>query len=134
VDAAVNFRLLPGDTLAATQAYLRENLGDDDIKITVPPGNSEPSPVSPVDAEGYRAIERTARQVFPEAIVAPGLMIAATDSRHFIGVSDAIYRFSPVRAHPEDLARFHGTNERVSIDNYVEMIRFYHQLLLSTGG
>ncbi len=29
----------------------------------------------------------------------------------------------------EDLARFHGTNERLAIANYGEMIDFYHQLL-----
>jgi acetylornithine deacetylase/succinyl-diaminopimelate desuccinylase-like protein len=45
--------------------------------------------------------------------VAPGLMVAATDSRHFTALSDHIFRFSPVRAKPEDLARFHGTNERI---------------------
>jgi carboxypeptidase PM20D1 len=132
VDATVNFRILPGDTLATTEAHLRAALGDEAIVITpAPSGNAEPSPVSPVDAEGYRAIERTVRQVFAQAVVAPGLMVAATDSRHFEGVADAVYRFSPVRAHSEDLARFHGTNERISIDNYVEMIRFYHQLLRS---
>jgi len=61
-------------------------------------------------------------------------MTGATDSRHFIGIADTIYRFSPVRAHPQDLARFHGTNERISIANYVELIQFYHQLLTNTAG
>jgi len=37
--------------------------------------------------------------------------------------------FSPVRASAEDLKRFHGTNERISTANYVEMIQFYHQLI-----
>ena len=35
----------------------------------------------------------------------------------------------PVRANAEDLKRFHGTNERISIDNYVGMIQFYERLL-----
>jgi carboxypeptidase PM20D1 len=34
-----------------------------------------------------------------------------------------------VRAKPEDLKRFHGTNERISTTNFVELIQFYHQLL-----
>jgi carboxypeptidase PM20D1 len=55
-------------------------------------------------------------------------MVAATDSRHFGEVSDNILKFSPVRARPEDLPRFHGTNERMSVKNYADMIRFYHQL------
>lgn len=132
-EAAVNFRLLPGDSLAAVEAHVRRTIADDAIVVRPYDGNSEPSPVSPTDGAGYRAIERTVRQVFPDAVVAPGLMIAATDSRHFSIVSDAIYRFSPVRARGEDLPRFHGTDERVSIANYVEMIRFYHQLLRHTA-
>jgi carboxypeptidase PM20D1 len=91
--------------------------------------NNEASPVSPMDSPSYRLVARTVREAFPGAIVAPGLMIAATDSRHFTGLSRHIYRFSPVRAKPEDLSRFHGTNERISVANYVEAIQFYHQLL-----
>ncbi|WP_256856473.1 M20 family peptidase [Variovorax sp. KK3] len=132
-EAAVNFRVLPGDSLASVEAHLRKALGNDAIAIKAYPGNSEPSPVSPTDGLGYRAIAQSVRQVFPEAVVAPGLMIAATDSRHFSIVSDAVYRFSPVRAKPEELPRFHGTNERISIANYIEMIQFYHQLLRNTA-
>ena len=61
-------------------------------------------------------------------------MIAATDSRHMAPIADAIYRFSPVRAKSEDLPRFHGTNERISIANHAELIRFYHRLLLNAAG
>jgi carboxypeptidase PM20D1 len=59
--------------------------------------------------------------------------VAATDSRHFTNVSDHIYRFSPVRARPEDLTRFHGTNERIATSNLAELVRFYHQLLRNTN-
>ncbi len=128
-EAAVNFRILPGDTIDSVEAHLKSVLGNDAIKIRRYPGNSEPSPVSPTDGDGYRAIEHAARSAFPDAIVAPGLMVAATDSRHFSLISDAVYRFSPFRAKSEDLARFHGTNERVAISNYGEMISFYQQLL-----
>ena len=99
------------------------------IKIKAYPGNSEPSPVSSTDSTGYRAIEQAVRQSFPDAVVAPGLMTAATDSRHFSIVSDAVFRFSPFRMKNEDLARFHGNNERLAISNYGEMIGFYRQLL-----
>jgi carboxypeptidase PM20D1 len=62
-------------------------------------------------------------------VVAPGLVIAGTDSRHYTPLTDNIYRFSPMRFKSEDLARLHGTNERIAISNYVEVIQFYHQLL-----
>ncbi|RZI91919.1 MAG: M20 family peptidase, partial [Rubrivivax sp.] len=127
--AAVNFRVLPGESLASVEQHVHSTVANEAIKVTPYKGNAEPSPVSPTSAAGYQAINRTIREVFPDAIVAPGLMIAATDSRHFTAVSDNIYRFSPVRTGPDDLPRFHGTNERLSIKNYVEMIQFYHRLL-----
>ena len=69
------------------------------------------------------------RQLHGDVVVAPGLMLGATDSRHFESVADNIYKFSPVRAGTEDLKRFHGTNERISSVNYTELIQFYYQLL-----
>ena len=81
------------------------------------------------DAPGYRAISRTMGELHPDIVVAPGLMIGATDSRHFDSVAANVYKFSPTRARLEDLKRFHGTNERISTANYAEMIQFYHQLI-----
>jgi carboxypeptidase PM20D1 len=33
-----------------------------------------------------------------------------------------------------DLKRFHGTNERLSIEGYADMIRFYRRLLENAAG
>lgn len=127
--AHVNFRLLPGDTSEAVVERVRQAVHDETILVR-PQGPSWPaSKVSTTDAPGYRRIERTIREVFPGAVVAPGLMVGATDSRYFERVADQTYRFSPVRASPQDLPRFHGTDERVSIANFADMIRFYHRLL-----
>ena len=60
-------------------------------------------------------------------------MVAATDSRHYTDVTDNIFRFSPVRATSEDLKRYHGTNERLSVANYADMIRFYRRLIENTA-
>jgi carboxypeptidase PM20D1 len=66
-------------------------------------------------------------------VVAPGLMIATTDSRFYAPITDKIFRFQPVRATAADLSRLHGTNERLSVDNYADMIRFYRRLLQNTA-
>jgi carboxypeptidase PM20D1 len=131
--ATVNFRLLPGDTSDAVVEHVAQAVANPAIRIERASGASEASKVAATDAPGYRLIARTLRQLHPDVIVAPGLMIGATDSRHFDGVADSVYKFSPVRAQPDDLKRFHGTNERISTANYVEMIQFYHQLLASTA-
>ncbi len=133
VEATVNYRMLPGDSGAGMMERLKgqvaRSVGHDKFELQALAGASEASRVSPTDSAPYQLINRTVREVFPGTVVAPGLMIGGTDSRHFEGVSDHIFRFSPVRARPEDLSRFHGTNERISVDNLAELVRFYHRLL-----
>ena len=136
-DATVNFRILPGDSQASVLEHVHQQVASvapsEAIQLSSLPGASEPSAISPTGSASYQLINRTVRELFPGTVVAPGLMIAATDSRHFQGISDHIYRFSPVRAKPEDLPRFHGTNERISSDNLGELIRFYHRLLAQSS-
>ncbi|WP_322514669.1 M20 family peptidase [Rhodopseudomonas palustris] len=133
-EASVNFRLLPGDTQASVTDHVRTSVANDRIAIQGFEGNFDPPPVTGTAGPSYVALNRTIREIFPDVIVAPGLMIAATDSRHYSAVADNILRFSPVRATSEDLKRFHGTNERISIKNYADMIRFYVRLIQNTAG
>lgn len=127
--ALVNFRLLPGDTIERVMTHARRTVHDDRIRIEIEPGSSEASGVAATGSASYQLISRTIRELFPGVLVAPGLMIGGSDSRHMAGIADNVYKFSPVRARSEDLPRFHGTDERISIANYAELIRFYHRLI-----
>jgi carboxypeptidase PM20D1 len=127
--AVVNLRLLPGDTAQAVAAWVQAQVADERVQIKPLGVGFEASRVSSDQAPLFLHIQQAVREVFPGAIVTPGLMLAATDGRHFEALADNVYRFTPVRAGPQDLSRFHGTNERLSVANLVEMIRFYHRLL-----
>lgn len=133
-EATVNFRLMPGDTQTSVADHVRRTIGNDKISIEPFAGNIDPPPVTGTSSESYRTLNRTIREIFPDVIVAPGLMVAGTDSRHYTGISDNILRFTPVRANADDLKRFHGTNERLSIEGYADMIRFYRRLIENTAG
>ncbi len=133
-EAVVNFRILPGDTQAGVIEHVKRVIANDSIHLESLPGNSEPSRPAPIDGSGYQTVNRAVRELFPGTAVAPGLMLGATDSRHFELLSSQVLRFSPVRAKSEDLARFHGTNERIALTNLVELVRFYHHLLRLAAG
>jgi carboxypeptidase PM20D1 len=133
-EATVNFRLIPGDTEASVTAHVRNTVNNDRIGIKPFPGNTDPPPVTATTSPSYQMLNRTIREIFPDVVVAPGLMVAATDSRHYTAVTDRIFRFSPVRANADDLKRFHGTNERLSIEGYADMIRFYRRLMENAAG
>ena len=127
--AFVNFRLLPGDTQEEVIEHTHRVIDNPAVKVSRHGTGSNASPVSPTQSSSYLLMSKTIREVFPGTIVAPGLMVAATDSRHMLPIADQVYRFSPVRATETDLSRFHGTNERLSLENYAEMIAFYHRLI-----
>ena len=67
--------------------------------------------------------------LFPDAVVAPYLVTGGTDARHFTALTPSVYRFAPTRLGLDDLKRVHGTNERLSVAHYAEVVRFYAQLL-----
>jgi carboxypeptidase PM20D1 len=127
--AVVNFRLLPGDSTASVTAHVRRVVADERIEIQVLDTPAEPSRVSSSTAPAYRLVETTVREVFPDAMVAPGLVLAGTDSRHFEDIADNVYRFMPIRFKPDDLPRVHGTDERIAVAQLADMVRFYHRLL-----
>ncbi|WP_228892466.1 M20 family peptidase [Pseudoduganella aquatica] len=128
--AVVNFRLAPGDTVAKVQAHVVRAIADPLVKVAVDGATAaEASPVADRNGPGYQLISAALAAVAPEALVTPGLVVAGTDSRHYSRVSDAAYRFLPVRMKPSDIARIHGTDERISIANYGELIAFYQSLM-----
>jgi len=127
--AVLNFRIQPGDTVDDVVRHVRSLVDTTHIAVTLRPDSREPSPISSPETASFNLVSRVIRQVFPEAVVAPALVLGGTDSRHFSDMADAVYRFLPLRFLPGDAARIHGTNERVSVNNVAEMVRFYYGLI-----
>lgn len=133
-EAVINFRLLPGDTLAGLEAHLRAVIDDAGVSLERLQGfDNEASPVSPTGTDAFRLLERSVQAVFPDAVVSTGLVVGGTDARHYQAVTRYRYNFLPVLLRPDDLARIHGTDERIGIEAYADMVRFYVRLLQNTA-
>jgi carboxypeptidase PM20D1 len=132
--AVVNFRILPGDTVAGVRQHVQEVVDDPAVTVTVLDTAGEPSPVAPTDSGAWRSLERTIRQTFPDTVVAPYLVTGGTDARHFAALTPNVYRFTPTRLTLPDLTRIHGTDERIAVSNYGELVRFYAQLVRNAAG
>lgn len=131
----VNFRVLPGDTVQAVVAHAKKAIHDDRIEIEMANNRfSEPSSVSDITSDSFFDIKKTIGQIFPDTAIAPGLVLAGTDSKHYRGISENRYRFVPFILGPEDTSRIHGTDERVSVQGYTRAIQFYIQLMKNTAG
>ena len=133
--AVINFRILPGDSTASVIAHVTEVIDDPRVRVVaLNGGGSNPSAVSDVNGAPYQLLVRTIQEAMPDAFVAPYILIGATDSRHFGVVTHDIFRFSPMRIGPTDLARAHGTNERAGVDNLAEVVTFYMKLVRNADG
>jgi carboxypeptidase PM20D1 len=126
--AVVNFRIKPGDTVAGVMEHVRNTVDDERVEIRELPGAIDPSPVSSTEGVGYPAIARSIREAFPAAVVAPQVMLAASDGRHYTPLGD-VFRFAPLDVTSDDLTGIHGTNERIKVDNYAQAITFYERLI-----
>ena len=54
---------------------------------------------------------------------------AATDSRYYIGMSEAVYRFIPLYLTQDRLSQIHGIDENISITDYQQMLNFYSDFI-----
>lgn len=131
-EAILNFRIHPQDSIGSVLEHVDETIDDPSIEIHRFDGAREASFVSDLNTRSYQRFKRSIWETFGEIPVAPSMFVAATDSRHFHNLTHDIYRFRPIRARPSDRTRLHGTDERLSIDNYMEMIHFQIRLLRNT--
>ncbi|HTC85085.1 MAG TPA: M20/M25/M40 family metallo-hydrolase [Candidatus Acidoferrum sp.] len=116
----VDARTLPGTDEPTMREILRTLIGEElwatmDVEVVV---SGEPVVASP-DTELYRILAQTLRDHDPEAVPVPIMAPFATDAKYTstrLGVPT--YGFSPLRLEPSErfLDRFHGVDERVSLD------------------
>ena len=130
--AVVNFRLMPGDTAAGVVEHVRRVVDDPRVKVRVA-GSREASRESRSAGAAWDRLRAAVGRAFPDAIVAPALVLGGTDSRHFQDVSDDTYRFLPVVVGPDDLPRVHGKDERIAVAALGPAVSFYIDYLRETG-
>ncbi len=132
--ATVNYRIHPRDSIEGLLQHTKDMVDNDAIEVKLHDAwGAEPSPVSSAENAAYSALETTFRQVFGDIIVVPGLTVAATDTRHYGTVADDSYRINPFVFLGTDIARLHGVNERISVENLVRAVQFYTVLIGNMG-
>ena len=132
--AVINFRLHPRDTIESVVHHVKTAIDDDRIEINIMPGASGASPISSTKSDSFIAIAATTREVFGDVLIAPGVLMAATDSRFYGTVADDSYRFNPILVDSDILSTFHGTNERIAVDSVVQATTFFAQLIKTVAG
>jgi carboxypeptidase PM20D1 len=128
--AMINFRIHPRDDSADLLRRARQEVADlDGVTIEWAEEPRDASAISSTTSSSYALIAAMSHAMLPDAPVAPALVLAGTDSRHYTDVAENVYRFQPILLTAEDLEMPHGLNERISIVNFERQIRFYIGLM-----
>lgn len=127
-EATVNVRIAPWSSVAEAVDEVRRAIDDERVSVEVL-RPSEPSPVSPAEGEAWDDLVAAIREVHPGLLVSPYVMMQASDSRFFTGISDHVYRFAPFRLSADERARLHAKNERIRVRAFLEGVQTFEALL-----
>lgn len=123
-----NLRLLGKDTYESAVLHMKKVTDNPDILFEVIHG-SNGTTYSSTDCIAWDTIKNAISQTWPDALVSPYLMFAASDSRHFCKITDKVYKFSGMHLTKEQRGYIHGNNERISLDAIYDLVRFYLRLI-----
>jgi carboxypeptidase PM20D1 len=128
--ATFNFRLHPRDTIAGVIDHVREAVSDPKVSVAaLTETQTEASKVSDLHSPAGQYLVAQLQASFAGIPVAPDTTTGATDSRHYLPIADQVFRLDPFRFDVDDLARVHGTNERLAVGDLGPAVAFYMRLM-----
>lgn len=154
--ALVNHRIHPSESVASVLARDAAVIADPRVRLR-PLEPLEPAPVSSDTGPGFLVVAAALKSVFGPAcraaaaaalgrqqlphasaasdgvVVAPGIMVGNTDTKHYWGLTaggSAVYRHCPTQLDLERVAMFHGRNERIEVGNLARIAAFYAACML----
>jgi carboxypeptidase PM20D1 len=146
----VNFRVLPGDDTSIVKQYIDQIIQKESIsgharaeKII---SGYPASAITPAKGPNYDLIVRAIMETFTpdlkvkpkqKLLVAPMLIVGGTDALWYEDISAGkAFRFNPVKVESSkgDIDRIHGVDERISVDGYLDAVRFYMRFIKLAAG
>ncbi|MBN1501729.1 MAG: M20 family peptidase [Spirochaetes bacterium] len=124
----VNHRIAPHENIDTLLNHIKSVNKNIPLEIEILKGNN-PSKISGIGSSGFNKIAEALHILFKDVIVAPYLVMAATDSRYMEEVSDDVYRFAPILLSRDEISSIHSTNERISVENIKNCIMFFTEII-----
>ena len=122
-----NCRISGIDTVESTLAYFKAHCPAG-LTAQVLQG-SDPTPYADTKGPQWGKVKKAIHAAYPDAVVAPYVMLACSDSRHFCKICDNVMRFSPLRLTKEERGLIHAANERIPVEKAVDCAKFYVKLI-----
>lgn len=122
--ATINFRMMPGLTIADVMKYVEKYMGGKNVDIELLKGK-EASIISPEDSRAFKTLEKVSLKMNPKAVVTQYMVMGGTDAYHYENVCENIYRFAPFSVPASLLMTTHSTNERIPVIELGNGIAFF---------
>jgi carboxypeptidase PM20D1 len=124
--AMVNSRILPGESPASVKAYVEKIINDTNVKVSIYPNyETMPSSTTEINSPAFKRVEAAIQSTVKNVVVAPMLMVGATDSRNYRLISDGVINFTPLT----NAKGYHGIDERMLISDFEKCYNFYTILI-----
>ena len=115
-EATLDIRLLPDRDPQVFIAGLNQRIADRRVEIEVIQ-SPQPARVSDTNSEFFHTLSGVLQELVPNGLTVPMLTPGTTDSCFFRRKGVNCYGLFPAIIDPGELARFHGIDERISIEN-----------------
>jgi len=125
--ANVNCRVLPSDSVDYVIDTLKNVVADDKVSVTVD-GEASPGPASPMRKDLFDAASRITNQLWPGVPVVPTMVMGATDGKYLRIGGIPTYGIQGFFIDRDDI-RFHGKDERMSVQSFYEGQTFLYELV-----
>ena len=113
-EATLDIRLLPDRDPIIFLDGLKKLINDDRVEVLLPHTPPETS-VSDMDSEFFTTLSDVMDELVPNSVTAPMMTPGTTDSCFFRRKGVNSYGLFPAIITPDEFARFHGIDERISI-------------------
>jgi acetylornithine deacetylase/succinyl-diaminopimelate desuccinylase-like protein len=125
--ATVNCRVLPEDTVEYVESTLRSVLADDQVSVKLLHQPS-PGPISPLRPDLVDAARQLTEKFWPGVPVVPIMVMGATDGASLRRAGIPCYGIQGFFMDRDDI-RFHGRDERMSVQSFYEGQAFLYELV-----
>lgn len=134
-EATIDIRTLPDENVSDFFEQMRKVVDDPTIKIEpLNAGARTATPPSRIDTEMFRAIENTAKRLYPGSVTLPTMLTGATDMAQLRAKGVQSYGIGPA-LNDQDRTDYgaHSDVERIPVDQLHNFARFTWEVILSVA-
>lgn len=127
-EADLDVRLVPDTEPSEFIAALKKRIDDPRVEIALVHEMPQLQRPTSSDTPFFKALQKAVEKRAPNSVTIPGMLSGGSDCKSFREVGIDCYGYEPILATQDMVSRFHGIDERLSIDN----LRFGLQVTYDT--